>query len=87
VEENLDVHGVPGGKVNVRGGRSIAYSKQKCISTCVLFRTVSEIEIFYCTDTKLLIRKRQYVLLPIPIFIVQVTRLVQFISIIKTPWL
>jgi hypothetical protein len=35
------------------GGPSIGHSKQKkknCICTCVLFRTVSEIELFHCTD-------------------------------------
>ena len=51
------------------------------IRTCVLFRTVSEIELFECTTAKLLIRKRYYVyvLFLIPVFIVQVTELVQFI--------
>jgi hypothetical protein len=43
-----------------------------------IFRTVSEIELFYCTVPKLLITKRYYVLFPIPIFIVEVTKLVQF---------
>jgi len=47
--------------------------------TCVLLRTVSEIELFQCTTAKLLIRKRcyVYVLFLIPVFIVQVTELVQ----------
>jgi hypothetical protein len=45
---------------------------------CVLFRTVSEIELFHYTVPKLLIRKRYYVLFLIPVFIVQVTKLVQF---------
>jgi len=51
------------------------------IYTCVLFRTVSEIEPFECKPQKLLIRKRyyEYVLFLIPVFIVQVTKLVQFI--------
>ena len=42
---------------------------------------VSEIELFECTTAKLLIRKRYYVyiLFLIPVFIVQVTEVVQFI--------
>ena len=45
------------------------------IGTCVLFRTISEIELFECTTAKLLIRKRNYVyvLFLTPVFIVQVT--------------
>jgi hypothetical protein len=66
----------PGGKVSILGGHSIGHSKQKkCICTCVLFQTVSEIELFHCTLPKLLIRKRYYVLFLIPAFIVQVTKL------------
>jgi hypothetical protein len=56
---------------------SVGLSKY-CIYTCVPFRTVSERKIFHCTVRKLLIRKRYYVLLLIPVFIVQVTKLVQF---------
>jgi hypothetical protein len=42
-----DIQGVPGGKDNILGGHSIGHSKQKnFICTCVLFRTVSEIEPF-----------------------------------------
>jgi hypothetical protein len=52
--------------------------RKKCVCTCVLFRTVSEIELFHCTVPKLLIRKIYYVLLIIPVFIVQVILLVQF---------
>jgi hypothetical protein len=44
----------------------------------VLFRKVSEVELFHCTVPKLLIRKRYYVLFLLPVFIVQVTKLVQF---------
>jgi hypothetical protein len=44
----------------------------------VLFRTVSEIVSCYRTVPKLLIRKRYYVLFLIPVFTVQVTKLVQF---------
>jgi len=51
------------------------------IWTCVLFQTVSEIELFECTTAKLLIRRRYYVyvLFLITVFIVRVTELVQFI--------
>jgi hypothetical protein len=44
----------------------------------VSFRTVSEIEIFHCTVPKLLIRKIYYILFTIPVFIVHVTKLVDF---------
>jgi hypothetical protein len=54
------IQGVPGGKVNILGGHSIGYSKQKTLYARVLFRTVSEIELFECTTAKLLIRKRDY---------------------------
>jgi hypothetical protein len=38
---------------SVPGGHSIGHSKHKnCICTCVLFRTVSEIELFHCTGPK-----------------------------------
>ena len=76
---------VPGGKVNILGGHSICYSKQKCLCAHVLFRTVSEIELFECTTAKLLIRKRYYVyvLFLIPVFIVHVTGLVQFMNVRK----
>jgi hypothetical protein len=61
---------------------SVNLGKKKCscthICTCVLFRTVSEIELFHCTVIKLLIRKRHYILFLIPVFIVQVVKLVQF---------
>jgi hypothetical protein len=52
--------------------------KQKIVSICVLLRTVSEIEVFHCTVAKLLIRKRCYVLFLLSVFVVQVTKLVQF---------
>jgi hypothetical protein len=61
----------------ILGGHSNCHSEQ-CICTCVLFRTVSEIELFHCTVPKLLIRKRYYVMFLIPVFSVQVTKLVQF---------
>jgi hypothetical protein len=40
---------IPGGKVNILGGHSIGHSKRKSVCTCVLFRTVSEMELFHCT--------------------------------------
>jgi hypothetical protein len=55
---------------------SVVLSRNVCICTCILFRTVSGIELFHCTAPKLLIRKRYYVLFLIPVFIVQVTKLV-----------
>jgi hypothetical protein len=51
---------------------------KKFVRTYVLLRTVSEIELFECTVAELLTRKRYYVLFLIPVFIVQVTKLVQF---------
>jgi hypothetical protein len=39
----------PGGEVNILGGHSIDHSKQKSVYVRVLFRTVSEIELFHCT--------------------------------------
>jgi hypothetical protein len=45
---------------------------------CVRIPTVSEIELFHSTVPKLLIRNGHYVLFLIPVFIVQVTKLVQF---------
>jgi hypothetical protein len=56
---------------------SVILSK-KYICTCVLFRTVSEIELFHCTVPKLLIRKTYYLRFLIPVFTVQVTKLVQY---------
>jgi hypothetical protein len=47
------------------------YKKKNRVCTCVLFRTVSEIELFHCTVPKLLIRKRYYVSFLIPVFIFQ----------------
>jgi hypothetical protein len=71
--------GVPGGKIHILEGHSI-HSKKKFVYTYVLFRTVSQIELFHCTVPKLLIRKRYYGLFLIPVFIVQVITLVQFIQ-------
>jgi hypothetical protein len=49
-----------------------------CIQKCALIPTVSGIALLHCTVPKLFIRKRHYVLFPTLVFIVQVTRLVQF---------
>jgi hypothetical protein len=73
-----NIQGVPEGKVNILRSHSIGHSEQKCVYVRVQSRTVSEIELFHCTVPKLLIRKRYYVLFLIPVFIVQVTKLVQF---------
>jgi hypothetical protein len=72
------LQGVPRGKTNILVGYSMGHSKQKCVYVRVLFRKVSEIEPFHCTVPKLLIRRRYYVLFLISVFIVQVTKLVQF---------
>jgi hypothetical protein len=75
------IQSVPGGKVNILGGYSTGLILSKmCICTCVLFRAVSVIELFHCTVPKLLVRRRYYVLFLIPVFIVQVTKLVQFVK-------
>jgi hypothetical protein len=68
----------PRRKCHYSGSHSIGQSNKKkvYICTCVLFWTVSEIELFHCTVAKLLI-KRHYVLFLISVFIVQVTKLVQ----------
>ena len=55
---------------------------------CVLFRKVSEVELFECTTANLLLRKRYYVyvMFLMPVFIVQVTELVEFvINVRKIP--
>jgi hypothetical protein len=46
------------------------------ICTCVLFRTVSEIELFHSIVPILLITKIYHVLFLIPVFTVQVTKLI-----------
>jgi uncharacterized integral membrane protein len=67
----------PRRKVNVLGGHSIGHSTQKLYKyTCPSL--VSEIELFHCTVPILLIRMRYYILFLIPVFIVQVTKSVQF---------
>jgi hypothetical protein len=56
------IQGVPVRKIIILVGHSIGHSKQKqCVCTCVLFRTVSEIELLHCTIPHLFIRKRYYV--------------------------
>jgi hypothetical protein len=79
----VHIQGVQGGKVNILGDHSIGNSKKKFMWTCVLFRTVSEIELFDWTVAKLLIRKRYYVLCLI--FIVQVTNLLLYNKFSKIP--
>jgi hypothetical protein len=78
----MHIQSVPGGKVSILGGHSMGLSKQKIyvINIWVLFRTVSEIELFHSTVPKLLIRKGYlyYVLFLITVFIAQVTELVEF---------
>jgi hypothetical protein len=51
---------------------------KKSIYVCVLNQMVSEMVPFHYTVPKLSIRKINYVLFLIPIFIAQVTKLVQF---------
>jgi hypothetical protein len=50
-DANRSIQDVSWGKVNILEGHGIGLSKQKkkCICTCVLFRAVSEIELFHCT--------------------------------------
>jgi hypothetical protein len=45
------IQSVPG-EINILGGHSIGHSKQKKkkLYNCVLFRKVSGIELFHCTD-------------------------------------
>ena len=63
------IQGVPGGNVNILGGHCIGHSKQKkCMCTCGLLWTVSDIELFHFTVAKLLI-KRYYVSFLISVFI------------------
>jgi hypothetical protein len=56
----------------------ISHSKRENVNVRVLFRKVSQIELFHCTVSKLMNRKRYSVLFLIPVFIVQMTKLVQF---------
>jgi hypothetical protein len=61
---------VPGGKVNILGvTESVIPSKIVHVHV-----SYSEMELFHCTIPKLLIRNRYYVPFPIPVFIVQVTK-------------
>jgi len=69
---------IPERNVHILGGHIIGHSKQKnCTCNCAPFQTVSEIELFHCTVTKLLLN-RYCVLFLISVFIVQVTKVVQF---------
>jgi hypothetical protein len=66
-----------GGKVNILGGHSMVFLTKELYSyMCPILNRFRGI--FHCTVPKLLIRKRYYVLFLMPIFIVQVTKLVQF---------
>jgi hypothetical protein len=65
------IQDVAGGNVNILEG----LLTKNGMSTCVLFRTVSSVEIFHSTSAKLLI-KRYYVLFIMSVFIVQLTKLV-----------
>jgi hypothetical protein len=56
---------------------SVILSK-KSVYVRVSYSELFPREIFYCAVPKLLIRKRYYVLFLIPVFIVQLTKLVQF---------
>ena len=71
------IQGVPRGNVNILECHSIGHSKHNSVYVRVLFRTISEIELFHCTVAKLLI-KRCYILFLILVFIVGLTKLVQF---------
>jgi hypothetical protein len=79
MRSSLCTQSVPGGKVNILGSHSIgSFKLKRCICICVLFRTVSEVELFHCTVPKLLIRKIYYVLFLTQVFIIEVTKLLQF---------
>jgi len=59
------------------GGHNIDYSKQNNIRTCVLFGTISKVELFHCTFAKLL-QNCNYLLFLIWIFTFHVAKLVEF---------
>jgi len=67
------IQGLPGGNVSILGG----HSKQKSVCLRVLFWAISKIELLHHTVAKLLI-KWYYILFLISVFVVQVTKLVQF---------
>jgi hypothetical protein len=46
------IQNVPGGKVNILGGHTIDHSTQNIVFVCVLFRTVTEIQLFHCKVKK-----------------------------------
>jgi hypothetical protein len=67
-----------GGKVNILGGHSMVFLTKKFNTyMCPMLNRFRDI--FHCTVPKLLIRKWYYVLFLIPVFTVQVTKLVEFI--------
>jgi hypothetical protein len=49
VYTNHHIQSIPGGKVNILEGHSIDHCKQNCMYTCVLFRNVSEMQLFHST--------------------------------------
>jgi hypothetical protein len=78
VQAIISIQVVPEGIVNILGGHSIGHSKQKSAYVHVSYS--ERFPRFHRTVAKLLIRKRYYVLFLIPVFIVQMTKLVQFTS-------
>ena len=71
------IQSILAGNIHILVGQNIGHSKRNSIRTCVLFGTVSKMELFHCTDTKLLLNSN-YVLFLITVFIVQVATLVEF---------
>jgi hypothetical protein len=55
---------------------SVILRKKMYMYMCLI--PVSDIVLFHCTVPKLLMRKRFYVLFLVTVFVVQVTKLVQF---------
>jgi hypothetical protein len=72
------LHSVPGGEVNILGGHSIGHSKQKSAYVHVSFPNSFRDTAISLYSANLLIRKRYYALFLISVFIVQVTKSVQF---------
>jgi hypothetical protein len=83
LDDLCHIQSVPGDKVNILGSHNIGHSMQKKNVYIYAYMrpipTVSELESFHCIFPTLLMIKRYYVLFIMPLFIVQVTKLVQFI--------
>jgi hypothetical protein len=47
------IHGIRGGEVNILGSHSTGHSKQKSVYVCVLFWTVSEVELFWLYSSRI----------------------------------